>query len=224
MLRPRTSTKGTAGEDLLRRFPPCPHSAMAVPGRFGSACGAAGGRLVCRAATTASNPRTLHALTGGVIHPRGFLWEGFAAFPRHGRLPCCAPSEEGESSPLSSLGHKYLAAARQLAGTGPTPACQIRPAVPVTHHPSPALLTCCRQLLSLGPARKGPGAGWREGATAKFSNNALPPNLFPSVASSRGAGSHLMQPEDAQPDAGPGSVLAACSRARGCAAVPEHPW
>lgn len=159
MLRLPASTLGKAGEDLLWRLPPCTHSAMAVPGRFGRPCGAAGGPPVCRAATATSSPGTLHALTGGAVHPHRFLWEGFSAFPQHGCLPLCDTAEEGDSSPLSSLGHKYLAAAGQLAGTGPTPACQICPAVPVTHHPSAALLTCCRQLLSPGPAGNGPGAG-----------------------------------------------------------------
>ena len=41
----------------------------------------------------------------------------------------------------------------------------------------------------------------------KFSDNALPPNCFPLVASSHRAGSQLRQPEGAWPlAAGPGAV------------------
>lgn len=185
-----------------RRGPPaeaCPARTVALScghaGRFGSACGAAGGHPLCRAAAAASSPGTLGAPASGADCPG--LSPGIVAGrvcclppapPRHSCLPRCAPSEEGDSSPLSSLSHKYLGAAGQLAGTGPTPVCQIRPAVPVTHRPSAALLTCCRQLLFLGPAGKGAGAGGREGATAKFSDNASPPGRFPPVACSRGPG------------------------------------
>lgn len=100
---------------------------------------------------------------------------------QHSCLSHCAASEEQDSSPLSSLGHKYLGVAGQPAGTGPTPACQIHPAVPVTIHPSAAPLSCCRQLLSLGRAKGRAGASRREGAKATFSDKVLPPNCFPPV-------------------------------------------
>lgn len=96
--------------------------------------------------------------------------------PGHSGLPRCATSKAGDSSPLSSLNHKYLAVDGQLAGTVPTPGCQIHPAVPMTHRPSAALPTCCHPLLSSGLAGKGPGATGREERSHSeilklFSNN-----------------------------------------------------
>lgn len=100
----------------------------------------------------------------------------FSDSPGHSCLPRCAASKAGDSTPLSSLSHKYLAVAGQLAGTVLTPGCQIHPAVPMTHRPSLALPTCCRPLPSPGPAGKGPGAGGREERShseilKQFSNN-----------------------------------------------------
>lgn len=102
MLRLPACTMGTAGEDLPRRLPPPLCSAAAMPGRFSSACGAAGGHLACKAAATVSNPGTLRARAGGAIRLQGFfVGRVFClppAPPQHGCLP----------SPCSKRGGRLL--------------------------------------------------------------------------------------------------------------------
>jgi len=113
-----------------------------------------------------SSAGPLHALAGGVIRPHRSLWEGFAAFTplSPARLPPSLCPRRGERLRSPFIPRLQISGrAGQLAGTGPAPACQLRPAVRVTRHPSAALRFSCRLSLSPRLAGKGPGAGGREG-------------------------------------------------------------
>ena len=155
MLRPPASPMGTAGEDLPWRLPlrSRSRSAMAMPGRFGSACGRC---LVCKAAAAVSSPRTLCALAGRAIQLQGFLREGFAAFLPlpPAQLPPSLCSERGGRLLSPFIPRPQISGGGRAAGRHRTDTCVPDPSS--CARDTPSICGTCHVL----PPVAFPGAGW----------------------------------------------------------------